>query len=51
MKARYYTILVEVGRTIPEDLIIGESALNEVVRYLNFLLLFIFLKINFSFSK
>ena len=33
MKARYYTnIFVEDGRTIQEDVIIDERALNEIVR-------------------
>ena len=34
MKAHYYTNLVEDDRTIQKDVLIEESALNEVVRYL-----------------
>ena len=34
MKALYYTILVEHGRTIQGDVLIEESALNEVIRFL-----------------
>ena len=33
MKAQYYTVLVEGGRSIHGDVLSGTIALNEVVRY------------------
>ena len=36
MKAHYYINLVEGGRTIKRDVLIDESALNEVVQYGSF---------------
>ena len=34
MKAHYYTNLLEGGRAIQVDVLIKESALNEVLRYM-----------------